>query len=186
MQQYSWPSAILQFSFQLTCFTQQIKALLLPAFLIKCHHILSAVCICRCKGKCLLLPTITLNINKTNRRECDCCELLWITGPTNAHVHLVPCLLHHFPTLPYRLFMYPLQGLLSKAHQSQGEACYELQRLLNEIWFQSSASNLTADTTLKKDKIPMHWLQLNCAVSERKALFGVEQYKIDFYLLPSE
>lgn len=30
----------------------------------------------------------------------------------------------------------------------------------------------------------MHWLQLNYAVSERKALFGVDQCKTDFHSLP--
>lgn len=55
----------------------------MPSHFISCWH---------CKGKCLFFPKITLNINKTNRREHDCCELLWVTGTTNAHTHLVPCL----------------------------------------------------------------------------------------------
>lgn len=98
----------------------------------------------------------------------------------------MPCLLHRLLALPHKLLVFLLQGLLSKADQNQWKACYQLQWSLNEVWIHPSAGNLTADTTLQKNEVSTHWLRLNLAAAERKALFAIEQYEIDFHLLASK
>ena len=140
-------------------------------------HLLSC---CYCKSKCLLLLTINLvlNISKVNTRECDCCELLWIKVNTNSHVHLVPCLLHHFPALAHGLLVLPLYSVLSRADQSQRKFRYH--QSLNKVWIQPNEGNLTADSTLENNKIPMHWLQFNLALLRRRLCLALNNTRLLF------